>query len=126
MGIGWPSTSTEKSVRAITRGGHDWTKKFPAIIADARELAVKSAIIDGEAVILDDQGRSDFGLLQRALGRKPTTVNGDAISFYAFDLLYLNGHDLRRLPQSERRTMLEGIGSDTGAIWLSRQAWSRR
>lgn len=110
-----------ENVRAITRGGHDWTKKFPAIVADARELAVKSAIIDGEAVVLDDRGRSDFGLLQRALGRKPTTVNGDAISFYAFDLLYLNGHDLRRLPQSERREMLEGIVSDAGAIWLSQE-----
>ncbi len=74
-------------VRVLTRGGYDWTDRFPTIVDDARRLAVKTAILDGEAVVLDDQGRSDFGMLQRALGRLPSAVEAGAIVFYAFDLL---------------------------------------
>ncbi|MGT2443063.1 ATP-dependent DNA ligase [Ensifer adhaerens] len=77
-------------VRAITRGGYDWTKKFGAIVAEARELVHAPMIIDGEAVVLDDQGRSDFGLLQRAVGKKPSLHEPNEIIFYAFDLLYLD------------------------------------
>lgn len=55
-------------VRVITRGGHDWTHRFPAIAAAARDLRVSTAILDGEAVVMDEQGRSDFGALQRSLG----------------------------------------------------------
>jgi len=80
--------------RAITRGGYDWTKKFGAIVAEAREFGHTSMIIDGEAVVLDDQGRSDFGMLQRAIGKKPSLHDAGEIIFYAFDLLYLDGHDL--------------------------------
>ena len=55
----------QKDVRIITRGGHDWTLRFPAIAAAAGELNVCSAILDGEAVVLDGIGRSDFGALQK-------------------------------------------------------------
>ncbi|MDW9906043.1 ATP-dependent DNA ligase [Sinorhizobium meliloti] len=109
-------------VRIITRGGYDWTSKFPAIVDDARRLAVQTAILDGEAVVLDDKGRSDFGMLQRALGRLPSAVEAGAIVFYAFDLLYLDGDDLRRLPQRERRRLLEPIvAGREGAIRLSEE-----
>lgn len=94
-------------VRAITRGGYDWAKKFGSIVAEARELGHASLIIDGEAVVLDDQGRSDFGLLQRAVGKKPSLHEPSEIIYYAFDLLYLDGRDLRALPLSERRQLLE-------------------
>ncbi|RWH25976.1 non-homologous end-joining DNA ligase [Mesorhizobium sp.] len=107
-------------VRIITRGGHDWTSRFPTIAAEARRLGLKTAILDGEAVVLDDRGRSDFGMLQRALGRRPAAHEASEIIFYAFDLLYLDGRDLRRLPQHERRRLLKPIvtGRD-GAIRLS-------
>ncbi|OCP04984.1 MULTISPECIES: non-homologous end-joining DNA ligase [unclassified Ensifer] len=109
-------------VRAITRGGYDWTKKFGPIVAEARELGHASMIVDGEAVVLDDQGRSDFGLLQRALGKKPSSHDTSEILFYAFDLLYLDGHDLRALPLSERRRLLEPIvAGRTGAIRFSQE-----
>ncbi|KSV79020.1 DNA ligase [Sinorhizobium sp. GL2] len=109
-------------VRAITRGGYDWTKKFGAIAAEARELGHPSLIIDGEAVVLDDQGRSDFGLLQRAVGKKPSLHEPSEIIFYAFDLLYLDGRDLRALPLSERRQLLEPIvAGRTGAIRFSEE-----
>ncbi|KSV84523.1 hypothetical protein N183_11900 [Sinorhizobium sp. Sb3] len=109
-------------VRAITRGGYDWTKKFGAIVAEARELGHTSIVLDGEAVVLDEQGRSDFGLLQRAVGKKPSLHEPSEIIFYAFDLLYLDGHDLRSLPLSERRRLLEPIvAGRTGAIRFSEE-----
>jgi bifunctional non-homologous end joining protein LigD len=54
-------------VRILTRGGHDWTDRFPAIAAQARRLPVATAILDGEAVVFDERGRSDFGRLQQSL-----------------------------------------------------------
>ena len=55
-------------VRVITRGAHDWTHRFPAIVEAAERLGVATAILDGEAVALDEQGRPDFGRLQNSLG----------------------------------------------------------
>ncbi|WP_082566311.1 MULTISPECIES: non-homologous end-joining DNA ligase [unclassified Ensifer] len=109
-------------VRAITRGGYDWSKKFGSIVAEARELGHTTMIIDGEAVVLDDQGRSDFGLLQRAVGRRPSLHDAAEIIFYAFDLLYLDGQDLRMMPLVERRQLLEPIVSGRiGAIRFSEE-----
>ncbi|MDX0275768.1 ATP-dependent DNA ligase [Sinorhizobium meliloti] len=109
-------------VRVLTRGGYDWTERFPTIADDARRLAVRSAILDGEAVVLDDQGRSDFGMLQRALGRLPSAIEAGAIVFLSFDLLYLDGRDLRRQPQRERRRLLDAlVAGREGAIRLSEE-----
>jgi len=109
-------------IRIITRGGHDWTHRFPAIETAAKELGVATAILDGEAVVLDDQGRSDFGALQQSLGgRGGKRTSGEAI-FMAFDLLYFDGHDLTRLELSSRRHLLEGLGdSKDGAIRISEE-----
>ncbi|WP_348272073.1 non-homologous end-joining DNA ligase [Ensifer sp. Root31] len=94
-------------VRILTRGGHDWTHRFPAIEAAAKVLGPTAMILDGEAVVLDEAGRSNFGMLQAALGgRGGKRVAGEAL-FYAFDLLYFDGHDLRGLHQRERRMILE-------------------
>ncbi len=109
-------------IRILTRGGHEWTDRFPSIAADARHIGVTSAIIDGEAVVLDDKGRSDFGLLQRALGRRPGVHGPSEILLFAFDLLYLDGRDLRRLPLAERRQLLEQVlAGRSGAIRLSEE-----
>jgi bifunctional non-homologous end joining protein LigD len=109
-------------VRILTRGGHDWTARFPSMVAEAPQLPLKTAVLDGEAVVLDDQGRSDFGLLQRALGRRPAAHEPDEIILYAFDLLYLDGRDLRWLPQRERRRLLEPLlEGRVGAIRLSEE-----
>ncbi|WP_365886657.1 non-homologous end-joining DNA ligase [Ensifer sp. SSB1] len=109
-------------VRILTRNGHDWTNRFPSIAAEAPQLGVNTAILDGEAVVLDDKGRSDFGLLQRALGRRPGLHGPGEILLMAFDLLYLDGRDLRRQPQAERRQFLKQLlaGRD-GAILLSEE-----
>lgn len=112
-----------KGVRIITRGGHDWTDRFPAIAAAAHHLGVATAILDGEAVVLDDQGRSDFGMLQRALGGRGGKRRADEAIFLAFDLLYFDGHDLTTMELSSRRHLLEDLVSPggQGAIRLSEE-----
>ncbi|KWV54190.1 ATP-dependent DNA ligase [Rhizobium altiplani] len=112
-----------KSVKVITRGGHDWTHRFPAIVEAARALGISSAILDGEAVVLDDQGRSDFGALQRSLGGRGGKKASSEAILYAFDLLYLDGHDLTGTELSVRRHLLEDlISAETdGTIRLSQE-----
>ncbi|AGS24432.1 non-homologous end-joining DNA ligase [Rhizobium etli] len=112
-----------KGVKVITRGGHDWTHRFPAIVDAARALGVNSAILDGEAVVLDDQGRSDFGALQRSLGGRGGKKVSDEAILYAFDLLYLDGHDLTGTELSVRRHLLEDLISPTSesAVRLSQE-----
>jgi bifunctional non-homologous end joining protein LigD len=110
-------------IRILTRGGHDWTHRFPAIKLAAMWLPVGSAILDGEAVVLDEQGRSDFGLLQQSLGgRGGKKMSSDAI-FMAFDLLYFDGHDLRNSELSMRRHLLEDLvpAGEQGDMRLSEE-----
>ncbi|QTQ83996.1 hypothetical protein J8N08_13470 [Agrobacterium tumefaciens] len=77
-------------VRMLTRGRHDWTHRFPTIAAAALKLPVATAIIDGEAVVMDAGCRSDFSLLKKSLGgRSGKAVSSDAI-LMAFDLLLSN------------------------------------
>lgn len=110
------------SVRIITRGGHDWTHRFPAIAAAASKLGVGTAILDGEAVVLDAQGRSDFGALQRSLGGRGGKASSAEAILYAFDLLYFDGHDLTKMELSGRRHLLEDlIGESEGAIRVSQE-----
>src|SRR5260370_11615346 len=75
--------------RAYTRAGLDWSDRFPSILSEASKLNVRSALIDGEAVALDSDGRSSFQALQGALKGAPATID-----YFAFDLLELNGEDL--------------------------------
>ncbi|TBA65329.1 non-homologous end-joining DNA ligase [Rhizobium ruizarguesonis] len=110
-------------IRILTRGGHDWTHRFPAIQQAALWLPVGSAILDGEAVVLDEKGRSDFGLLQQSLGgRGGKKTSSDAI-FMAFDLLYFDGHDLRNSELSMRRHLLEDLvpAGEQGDVRLSEE-----
>jgi bifunctional non-homologous end joining protein LigD len=92
------------AVNVRTRKGLDWTGKFPAIAADAVKLKCRNALIDGEAVVVDAKGRPDFAGLQRVVGD-----GGANIVAYVFDLLFLDGRDLRALPLSERRQALDQI-----------------
>jgi bifunctional non-homologous end joining protein LigD len=83
-----------------TRRGHDWSHRFRPIAGAAAELPCRNAILDGEAVILDEHGRADFAALQDSLS--------NAVLF-AFDVLFLDGRDLRPLPLRERRAVLEKL-----------------
>ncbi|OWW02383.1 ATP-dependent DNA ligase [Rhizobium sp. R72] len=107
-------------VRIITRGGHDWTHRFPSIAEAARNLGVGTTILDGEAIVLDREGRSDFGALQRSLGGRGGKRSSTESVFMAFDLLYFDGHDLTGMELSARRHLLEDVlDGATGAIQLS-------
>lgn len=89
-------------VKLLTRHGLDWTAKFPAVSQAIAKLAAKTALIDGEVVVEGEDGISSFSLLQQALS------SGDEgrMAFYAFDLLHLDGTDLRPLPLTTRKAAL--------------------
>lgn len=91
------------SARLKTRKGLDWTDKFATIAAEARELP--DCLIDGEAVALDRHGVPSFAALQAALAAHDTRN----VVFFAFDLLYGGGRDLRRLPLEERKKRLQAL-----------------
>ncbi|HLI11177.1 MAG TPA: DNA ligase D [Alphaproteobacteria bacterium] len=90
-------------VTVKTRKGLNWTPKFPSLAKAARDLP--DCLIDGEIVALDENGVPDFASLQAALSEK---ADGDLI-FFAFDLLFANGRDLRPLPLSERKAALRSL-----------------
>ena len=88
-----------KRVRLWTRNGHDWSDRFPLITEAALRNRNTSFVIDGEAVLLGVDGRSDFNGLH---SRK----HDDEVQFYAFDILVSDGEDLRKLPLSMRKANL--------------------
>lgn len=86
-------------VRVYTRRGADWTERFPRIVAAARRLKVQSILLDGEGIVFDAKGMPSFALLHsRDYDREA--------SLAAFDLLELDGEDLRKLQLLERKTRL--------------------
>ena len=92
-------------VRLFTRNGNDWTARLKPLAAEFRKLRVSSAWIDGEIAVLDDEGHPDFQLLQRAFD----VANTKPLVFFAFDLPYCDGYDLRRVPLLERRSLLRAL-----------------
>jgi bifunctional non-homologous end joining protein LigD len=97
-----------EAVRVFTRRGNDWTKRFKRIADAAFLINASSAIIDGEVVVPADDGTTDFSVLQNQLKGK-----SDKIVMVAFDLLYLNGYDLRKLPLTERKALLKKLIAKT-------------
>ena len=93
-----------EAVKIFTRRGHDWTKRFRKVDDDAWHIGAGSAIIDGEIVVPAADGTTDFSVLQNELKGKSTKI-----VLVAFDLLYLNGYDLRKLPLIERKKHLKKI-----------------
>ena len=92
-------------VRLITRRGNDWTAKFPAVARALEKLPAESAVVDGEIVVLTPQGTTSFQALQNVL----SSGRGDELVFYAFDLLYLDGFDLRPAPLLARKEALRAL-----------------
>lgn len=86
----------------ISRNQQDWTDKFPELAKIAAELTPQNVILDGEVVAVDQQGVSQFQLLQNAFKQRTT----DTLHYYVFDILYLNGYDLRPVALVERKRLL--------------------
>ncbi|MFD2256120.1 DNA ligase D [Luteolibacter algae] len=112
------AVKSKSRVTLFTRNGHDWTEKFGSLAESITSLAEQDFVLDGEAVVFDEKGRSSFGALQAAL------KEGGRISFVAFDLLNLGGRNLRDLPLRRRAEQLaELIGDDGERVRLSK-IWS--
>ncbi len=101
------------SAKLYTRSGLDWTEKFRGVAEAVAQLPARGALIDGEVVVLDENGRTDFGRLQRALDG-----GGETLRYYAFDLLELDGEDLSGLPLIERKRRLAALLSDAPDVVL--------
>lgn len=99
------------TAKIFTRSGLDWTDKFPGIVAATGDIAADTALIDGEIVALDQDGKPSFSGLQDALKR-----GGGSLVMFAFDLLSRDGEDLTRLPNLERKALLQPILADAGPI----------
>jgi bifunctional non-homologous end joining protein LigD len=109
------------NVRVLTSNGIDWASRFPAIVEEAKTFGT-TMILDGEAVVLDEHGRSDFNELQQALGGRRGRLRANTAVLMAFDLLYLDGHDLSKMELSSRRHLLaEMLHGRQGAIMLSEE-----
>ena len=92
-------------VQLLTRTGLDWTHRMKTIATQVSILPCESAILDGEVVVLDDKGNTSFADLQAAFqegAKKPLT-------YFVFDLLHLNGHNLRNLSLIERKATLAAL-----------------
>ena len=88
-------------IRLLTRRGNDWSARYPLIVEAVNHLKVRSCLIDGEAVCCDERGLAVFQLLRQRRNE------GQAF-LYAFDLLELDGTDMRREPIEVRKATLAG------------------
>jgi len=93
------------NVEFISRNGQDWTARLADLAEAAALLRVKNALLDGEVVVLDEQGVSDFQLLQQAISKR----EGAKLLYYVFDLLFLDGFDLRAATLEYRKKVLKQL-----------------
>ncbi len=101
-------------VRLVSRNQNDLTPRYPELHDLAKSIKAKNAILDGEVVALDEDGRASFSLMQQRTGFRPGGRRGAAnagvpVLYYAFDLLYLDGYDWRRVPLEERKRKLKSV-----------------
>ncbi len=92
-------------LQLLSRNRLDWTAKLPSIARAIRALKCRACVLDGELVVFDEQGRSRFHLLQREFNR----TQAQAVHYAVFDLLWLDGDDLRGLPLCERKAALSKL-----------------
>ena len=103
------------NVRLVTRNGHDWADRLPAVAKAVGQLDLQSVVLDGELVALQPDGVSSFPDLQAALA----AGQDEKLNFYAFDLLELEGWDLRACQLLDRKTVLEKLTDWRGLLRFS-------
>lgn len=106
-----------QQVKMFTRNGHDWSAKVPHLVKSIQQMNIPSAWIDGEIVVLADNGVPSFQALQNAFDGKRTSK----IVFYAFDLPFIAGRDIRGEPLRLRRELLSQLvaGAKDGHVRFS-------
>ncbi|MFL5374259.1 MAG: DNA ligase D, partial [Myxococcales bacterium] len=100
-----------RSVVLLSRKGNDWTSEFPEIAAASRKLRARGFLLDGEAAVLLPDGRTSFEALQTALGGGSRA----GLTYFVFDLLQLDGRDLRSEPVENRKERLRELLRDAPA-----------
>jgi bifunctional non-homologous end joining protein LigD len=108
-------------IRFLSRNHLDLGKKFPDLVAARAEIGAQTAVIDGEILALTPEGKPDFQLLQNIAGFRPGPRRPEqpVLIFYAFDLLYCNGRDLRNEPLLDRKRLLSQLIDGQGRIRFS-------
>jgi len=105
------------NVRLLSRNHNDLTPRYPELRGLPEFVRAKNAILDGEVVVLDEQGRASFSLMQQRTGIRNHGRQGPArsdlpIIYYVFDVIYLDGYDLRKVALEDRKRVLRQIVSD--------------
>jgi len=103
-------TVDKGKVRILTRKANDWTGHFPGMVPVFADLPAKQAVLDGELVVLAPNGTTSFQMLQNVIHSQQQ----DELVYYAFDLLYLDGYDLRGAPLIERKEALRALLAGAG------------
>lgn len=111
-------------VRLVSRNQNELTPRYPELKDMLESVKAKTAILDGEVVALDSEGRASFSLMQQRTGFRPgghrVAAKADVpVLYYAFDLLYLDGYDWRRMPLEERKNKLASILEPGDALRFS-------
>jgi len=110
-----------KTVHLLSRNGKDIVTKFPGLVDQIRELPVEEVILDGEVVVFDDQGRPSFqGIIQRFSLQNERDIrawdSSGHVDFLVFDVLHLNGNDMRGVSYENRRKVLEALNPKSSSI----------
>lgn len=110
--------------RLVSRNQNDLTGQFPELRELPKFIKAENAVLDGEVVALDEQGRSSFSLMQqrtgiRSHGRRVAGQSGLPIAYYVFDLIYVDGYDLRRVSLEDRKQVLAKIVSSNELVRYS-------
>jgi len=98
----------KQAARFISRNGQDWTGRLGTLAQSAATLPAERVVLDGEVVVLDAKGVSQFQLLQNALSNQKKNEHSAPL-FYTFDLLYLDGFDLTGVPLETRKSLLQAF-----------------
>jgi bifunctional non-homologous end joining protein LigD len=111
-------------VQLVSRNQNDLTGQYPDLSDLPEAIKAKNAVLDGEIVVLDENGRPSFSLMQqrtgfRERGRRAAPKPQIPIMYYAFDVIYVDGYDLRRVSLKERKQVLESIVTENDSIRLS-------
>jgi len=113
-----------RGLRLISRNQNELTAQYPDLSDLPDAVNAKTAILDGEVVVLDEHGRASFSLMQqrtgfRERGRRAAPRPDVPVLYYVFDLLYLDGYDVRRVALEDRKRLLASIITETDSLRLS-------